>query len=61
MTNRETPHDEIKTLHETFANAACPKQNAHDEIDLTAAVAGREALPFGTNFPVWVSEFSGTP
>ena len=28
MTNRETPHDEIKTLHETFANAACPKQNA---------------------------------
>ena len=28
MTNRETPHDERKTLHETFANAACPKQNA---------------------------------
>ena len=28
MTKRETPHGEMKTLHVTFANAPCPKQNA---------------------------------
>ena len=28
MTDMETPHDEMETLHMTFANAPCPKQNA---------------------------------
>jgi hypothetical protein len=46
MTDMETPHEKMKTLHVTFANAPCPKQNEHEETGRTEAVAGREALPF---------------
>ena len=28
MTEKKTPHEKMKTIHVTFANAPCPKQNA---------------------------------
>ena len=61
MTNRETPHGKMKTLHATFANAHVQNKTPHDEIDLTAAGAGRPPYRFSANFPVGGSEFDCTP
>ena len=47
MTKQQTPHVQNKT--------------PHDEIDLTAAGAGRPPYRFSANFPVGGSEFDCTP
>ena len=45
----------------TFANAHVQNKTPHDEIDLTAAGAGRPPYRFSANFPVVGSEFDCTP